>query len=284
VSKLEIKGVSKQFGAGDTVHRVLDDVGMRIAEGEFVTLLGPSGCGKTTLLTIVAGFQHADEGVVLLSGNVTDGPGPDRGFVFQSYALFPWMNVRDNVLFPMRQVAMSAEDQERRLAELLALAHLSGKEHLYPHQLSGGMKQRTALVRALACSPEVLLMDEPLGALDYQMRMLLQGELEAIFMRERVTVLMVTHDVEEAVFLSDRVLVMGLGGGRIVRDLKIDLPRPRQRKSERYHHYKDVLTDALRDAMGGAGLEALERLEMGAAQAELPPLSVEEIEVGMMGQ
>ncbi len=137
---------------------------MRIGEGEFVTLLGPSGCADEPLLTIVAGFQQADGGTILLGGDVTDGPGPDRGFVFQSYALFPWMTCATTCSSDAAG-GMSAEEQERRLAELLALAHLSGKEHLYPHQLSGGMKQRTALVRALACSPEVLLMDEPLGAL-----------------------------------------------------------------------------------------------------------------------
>lgn len=164
------------------------------------------------------------------------------------------MTVRGNVLFPLQQLGMPREEQEHRLAELLELSHLAGREHLYPHQLSGGMKQRTAFIRALATRPEVLLMDEPLGALDYQMRVRLQAELEAIFLAERTTIVMVTHDVEEAVYLSDRVVVMALGGGHVIADVRIDLPRPRQRRSEAYHRYKDDLMEALEQAMhAGSG-------------------------------
>ncbi len=251
--RLCIDSLSKEFTGRGGTHRVLDNVSLCVEPGEFVTLLGPSGCGKTTLLTIVAGFQSATSGRVSLDGMALDGPGPDRGFVFQDYALFPWMTVRDNILFPMQQVGMDPPDQERRLTELLTMSHLAGREHLYPHQLSGGMKQRTAFVRALATRPEVLLMDEPLGALDYQMRIRLQAELEAIFCAERTTILMVTHDVEEAVYLSDRVVVMALGGGHVVADVRIDMERPRHRRSEAYHRYKDDLMEALEVAMGPAG-------------------------------
>jgi NitT/TauT family transport system ATP-binding protein len=257
VRRLCVDSIFKEFSGRGGTHRVLDGVSLCVEPGEFVTLLGPSGCGKTTLLTIVAGFQHATSGSVSLDGVPLDGPGPDRGFVFQDYALFPWMTVRDNILFPMRQVGKDVPDQERRLAELLALSHLAGREHLYPHQLSGGMKQRTAFVRALATRPEVLLMDEPLGALDYQMRIRLQTELETIFCAERTTILMVTHDVEEAVYLSDRVVVMSLGGGHIIADVRIDMERPRHRRSEVYHRYKDDLMEALEAAMGPAGEDGM---------------------------
>jgi NitT/TauT family transport system ATP-binding protein len=245
--QLEIENVSKIFHSNGNPRVVLDRVSFGIGEGQFVTLLGPSGCGKTTLLSIIAGFQKANEGQVRLDGIPVSRPGPDRAFVFQDYALFPWMTVRQNILYPMKQLRVPKEEQEERLKKLLALAHLEGHEHHYPSQISGGMKQRTAVIRALACSPRVLLMDEPLGAVDYQMRQMLQEELEDIWLKGRTTVLMVTHDIDEAVFLSDRVLVMTTGGGRIVDDKRIGLGRPRQREGRKYNEYKLYLTNMLKE-------------------------------------
>lgn len=251
--QLEVRNVSKSFLNGGSLKAVLEDVSFSIRTGEFVTLLGPSGCGKTTLLTIVAGFREPSGGEVRLNGKPVQRPGPDRAFVFQDYGLFPWMTVRQNVVYPMKQLKVPREEQERRLWELLALAHLEGHEHLYPSQISGGMKQRTAVIRALACDPQVLLMDEPLGAVDHQMRQLLQEELEAIWLKDRTTVLMVTHDIDEAIYLSDRVIVMSSERGKILEDLRISLERPRVRRGQRYHEYRDRLLEVLRIALDGAG-------------------------------
>lgn len=251
--QLEVRNVSKSFLNGGSLKAVLEDVSFSIRTGEFVTLLGPSGCGKTTLLTIVAGFREPSGGEVRLNGKPVQRPGPDRAFVFQDYGLFPWMTVKQNVVYPMKQLKVPREEQERRLWELLALAHLEGHEHLYPSQISGGMKQRTAVIRALACDPQVLLMDEPLGAVDHQMRQLLQEELEAIWLKDRTTVLMVTHDIDEAIYLSDRVIVMSSERGKILEDLRISLERPRVRRGQRYHEYRDRLLEVLRIALDGAG-------------------------------
>lgn len=228
--KVEVKDLYKTFMNGDKEIRVLKDINFGIEEGQFVTLLGPSGCGKTTTLTIIAGFQHADVGEVFVEGKRVTEPGADRAFVFQNYALFPWMTVRRNILFPMQQANMRKDLQEERLQYLLKISQLKGHEEMFPRQLSGGMKQRTALVRALAATPQVLLMDEPLGALDVQMKQRLQAEIEEIWLREKVTIMMVTHDVDEAVFLSDRVIVMSTDSGKIIRDERVDLPRPRNRE------------------------------------------------------
>lgn len=249
--KLELRNVYKEFHHNGRVHRVLENINLTVQEGQFVSLLGPSGCGKTTLLTIIAGFQNPSAGEVLLDGTVVSVPGPDRAFVFQDYALFPWMTLRQNVLYPMKQQKVPRQEQEQRLQELLALAHLEGYENLYPNQISGGMKQRTAVIRALACNPQVLLMDEPLGAVDHQMRQVLQEELEAIWLKERRTVLMVTHDLNEAIYLSDRVIVMSSRHGEILDDITISLERPRTRKGHRYHEYWDRLTELLKIALTG---------------------------------
>ena len=243
--KLKIDNISKTFINNKVEHKVLEDINLDIKEGEFVSLLGPSGCGKTTLLTIIGGFQTCENGQVLLDNKVVDKPGIDRAFVFQNYALFPWKTVKGNVEFPMKQQKMSKKEREQSLEELLSISDLKGKEKMYPHQLSGGMKQRVAVIRALACNPEVILMDEPLGAVDFQMRQNLQEELENIWMKKKITAIMVTHDVDEAVYMSDRVVVMSRDKGRILEDLKIDLDRPRERESEEYLEYKNRLTKKL---------------------------------------
>ncbi|CEN79960.1 aliphatic sulfonate ABC transporter ATP-binding protein [[Clostridium] sordellii] len=243
--KLKIEHVSKTFINNKVENKVLENINLDIKEGEFVSLLGPSGCGKTTLLTIIGGFQSCEEGQVLLNDKVVDKPGIDRAFVFQNYALFPWKTVKANVEFPMKQRKISKEEREKKLEELLEISDLKGREKMYPHQLSGGMKQRVAVIRALACSPEVLLMDEPLGAVDFQMRQNLQEELESIWIKNKITAIMVTHDVDEAVYMSDRVVVMSRDKGRIIEDLKINLDRPRNRESDEYLEYKNRLTKQL---------------------------------------
>ena len=172
-------------------------------------------------------------------------PGPDRAFVFQNYALFPWMTVKDNILFPMQQLQVPKDKQQERLEYLLDISDLKGNEDLYPKQLSGGMKQRTSLVRALATMPKVLLMDEPLGALDLQMRHRLQAEIEEIWIKEKPSVVMVSHDVEEVVYLSDRVIVMSTEQGKIILDKKIELPRPRDRESNAYKNLVKEISDTI---------------------------------------
>lgn len=248
--KLKIENVSKTFMNNKVENKVLENINLDIKEGEFVSLLGPSGCGKTTLLTIIGGFQSCEEGQVLLNNKVVDRPGIDRAFVFQNYALFPWKIVKANVEFPMKQQKLSKEEREKKLEELLEISDLKGKEKMYPHQLSGGMKQRVAVIRALACNPEVLLMDEPLGAVDFQMRQNLQEQLENIWIKNKITAIMVTHDVDEAVYMSDRVVVMSRDKGRIIEDLKIDLGRPRDRESDEYLEYKNRLTKQLSKCYG----------------------------------
>ncbi len=229
---------------------ILKDISFDVSEGEFVSLLGPSGCGKTTTLTIIAGFQSPDEGKIVVNGKEVSKPGPDRAFMFQN-ALFPWLKVGENIMYPMKKQKVPKEQRQQRLKELLDMAQLSEYENYYIHELSGGMKQRVALLRAMACDPKVLLMDEPLGAVDFQMRQLLQMQLEQMLMQKKTTALMVTHDVDEAVYLSDRVIVMSRDYGRILTDLRIDLPRPRDRTHVMYHNYVDQLTNVLKSALNG---------------------------------
>lgn len=229
---------------------ILKDISFDVSEGEFVSLLGPSGCGKTTTLTIIAGFQSPDEGKIVVNGKEVSKPGPDRAFMFQNYALFPWLKVGENIMYPMKKQKVPKEQRQQRLKELLDMAQLSEYDY-YIHELSGGMKQRVALLRAMACDPKVLLMDEPLGAVDFQMRQLLQMQLEQMLMQKKTTALMVTHDVDEAVYLSDRVIVMSRDYGRILTDLRIDLPRPRDRTHVMYHNYVDHLTNVLKSALNG---------------------------------
>ncbi len=198
---------------------------------------------------MIAGFHNSDSGEIILNDNRVMKPGPDRGFVFQNYALFPWMTVKDNIMYPMKQQKIPKKESIDRLNYLLEMSKLKGKENLYPNQLSGGMKQRTAVVRALASKPEVLLMDEPLGAIDFQMRQMMQEELESLWLKDKTTVIMVTHDVDEAVYLSDRIIVFAAKGGKIIKDMKISLPRPRNRDNHKYLELKKELTSILKDSL-----------------------------------
>jgi NitT/TauT family transport system ATP-binding protein len=227
---IEIDHVSQTFQtSGRQSHLAISDISLTIEDGAFVSILGPSGCGKSTLLYIVGGFVNPTDGVAKVKGNPITGPGPDRGPVFQEFALFPWKNVLGNVMYGLRQQGVpraEAEAQGRRLIEMVGL---KGFENFYPKELSGGMKQRVAIARTLAYKPAVLLMDEPFGALDAHTRTRLQNDLLNIWERDRKTVLFVTHSVDEAVFLSDRVVVMTRAPGRIKQIVEIDLPRPRRR-------------------------------------------------------
>ena len=193
----------------------LDQVSLEVANREFVALLGPSGCGKSTLLYLIGGFLPVETGAITVDGKKVTGPGPDRGIVFQHFALFPWKTVRGNILYGLERQGMPKEQREKRAMEYIELVGLSGFEDSYPSQLSGGMKQRTAIARTLAFDPNILLMDEPFGALDAQTRGLMQSELLRIWQRTPKTVIFVTHDVQEAVYLADRVAVMSARPGRI---------------------------------------------------------------------
>lgn len=248
---LQVKDITKVFPTpqGED-HVVLEDVNFSVNEGEFISLLGPSGCGKTTLLTMIGGFQEPTSGAIFLDGNEITGPSAEKGYVFQNYALFPWMTVEKNIAYGLQFKNMTQEEKNRRVDEMLQLANLKGHEEKLPIQLSGGMQQRVAVARALACKPRVLLLDEPLGAVDFQMRELMQNQLDMLVGKAGITVVMVTHDVAESVFLSDRVLVMGSSRGEILEDVTIRLPKPRDRDSEEYIEYVEHLTSLLRKAFG----------------------------------
>jgi NitT/TauT family transport system ATP-binding protein len=202
-------------------------VALEIHTGEFVSIVGPSGCGKTTLLNMVAGFIPPSEGEILLGGRAVRGPGADRGVVFQNFALFPWKTVLDNVAFGLKMRGLPQEERQRIAREYVALVGLTGAEGRYPNELSGGMQQRVGVARALANNPDLLLMDEPFASVDAQTRMTLQEELTRIWEARHPTILFVTHDVDEAVFLSDRVIVLSRSPGTVRAEISIALPRPR---------------------------------------------------------
>ena len=227
MKSLTIRNLSKTYFdpyAGKHVTAV-HDVSLEVAEGEFVSVVGPSGCGKTTILNMIAGFIPTSGGEIMVGGNPVRGPGPDRGVVFQSFALFPWKTVLDNVAFGPKMPGMGRAERERIAREYLDLAKLSDAAGRYPSELSGGMQQRVGVVRALANEPDVLLMDEPFASVDAQTRMTLQEELIRIWQAKRSTVVFITHDVGEAVFLANRVVV--LSKGRVLEEIVVDLPRPR---------------------------------------------------------
>ena len=239
---IEIDHVSQVFKTSSRRdHTALSNISLSVEEGAFVSILGPSGCGKSTLLYIVGGFVSPTSGTAKMKGKPITGPGTDRGPVFQEFALFPWKSVLGNVMYGPLQQGMNSAKAEARALELIAMVGLTGFEKFYPKELSGGMKQRVALARTLAYGPEVLLMDEPFGALDAHTRTRLQNDLLEIWERDRKTVLFVTHSVEEAVFLSDKVVMMSRSPGRIRELIDIDLPRPRRREEllldPRYQNY-----------------------------------------------
>ncbi len=238
--KIEIHGVQKRFRDADTGRQVvaLQGVDLDVADGEFVCLLGPSGCGKSTLLLIVAGLERATGGDVLVSGRPIERPGPDRGVLFQQLALFPWRTALDNVAFGLEMQGRRKSDAAGRAREYLALVGLSDFAAAYPHEMSGGMQQRVAIARLFAHEPEVLLMDEPFGALDAQTRAKMAEELTRIWETHRRTVLFVTHSIDEAIYLGDRVAVMSPRPGRIRALIDIPLPRPRDVADEAFNELR----------------------------------------------
>ena len=248
-SHIAIRGVSKRFAIGDGEVEALGRIDASIERGQFVCLIGASGCGKTTMLRIIAGFEEASTGEVLVDGKQITAPGSDRGMVFQDYALFPWMTVRQNIGFGPRQRRLARSDVDAITDELVRLVGLEHAAGRYPSQLSGGMKQRVAIARVLANNANVLLMDEPFGALDALTREQLQRELLQIWGRTRVTVIFVTHSVEEAALLADRVLVMSAGPGRIETDIAIELPRPRDVSSPEFNAVRRDLARRLTSHM-----------------------------------
>ena len=246
---LSVRGIERRFASAQGSTLALQATDFEVAENEFVTILGPSGCGKSTLLRIVAGLDRPTAGEALLDGQRIQGPGADRGMVFQSYTLFPWLNVRDNVCFGLRERGLPRAEQLEVADGYLAKVGLKGFERHFPKQLSGGMQQRTALARALANRPRMLLMDEPFGALDHQTRELMQELLLGIWEAERTTVLFVTHDIDEAVFMASRVVVMSARPGRIKLDRAVALPHPRHysvKTTAVFSELKAELTEAVR--------------------------------------
>jgi ABC-type nitrate/sulfonate/bicarbonate transport system ATPase subunit len=262
MSKLVVEAVSRTFpgvrGGGAT--RALEPNSLAVADNDFICILGPSGCGKSTLLRIVAGLDFPTTGRVLLDGEPVTGPGPDRGMVFQSYTLFPWLTVRQNICFGLREKGVAPAEQDRIAARYIDRVGLRGFEHHFPKTLSGGMQQRTALARALANDPKILLLDEPFGALDNQTRALMQELLLGIWEGDRKTVLFVTHDIDEAIFMANRVAVMTARPGRVKSDVRIDLPHPRHytvKTTPEFAAYKARLTEEIR-------VESIRAAEMGA--------------------
>ncbi|MGQ0675311.1 MAG: ABC transporter ATP-binding protein [Rhodospirillales bacterium] len=248
---LEIGGVGRIFPGvrGGPPTEALTPIALDVQENDFISVLGPSGCGKSTLLRIVAGLDQPSSGRVKLDGAAIRGPGPDRGMVFQSYTLFPWLTVKQNICFGLREKGVPQARQDEIAAKWIDRVGLTGFEGHLPRMLSGGMQQRTAIARALANDPKILLLDEPFGALDNQTRGLMQEMLLAIWETERKTVLFVTHDIEEAVFMANRVVVMSARPGRIKCDVAVDLPHPRHytlKSAPEFQAYRARLTEEIR--------------------------------------
>lgn len=259
-TSISLRGVTRRFGSrdGGDPFTALTDVNLDVAAGEFVVLVGPSGCGKSTLLDLVAGLSPVTEGEVLLDGRPVTGPGLDRGVVFQQYALFPWRTALANVEFTLEAKGLPRRERTRVARDALDLVGLTGFEQRYPHELSGGMKQRVAIARSLAYEPEVLLMDEPYAALDAQTRENLQDELLRIWRRTGTTVVFITHGIDEAVYLGQRVAVMTSRPGRIKQVVDIDLERPTDpgvdlRSEPEFARYRREIWELLHDEVRAAG-------------------------------
>lgn len=239
---LEVSGLTHEYGS----LRVLDGISFAAQEGEFIALVGPNGCGKTTLLRLIAGLEKPSGGTITIDGRPVEGPGPDRGFVFQEYALFPWLRVVENVEFGLKMRGVAVAERRQIAHQFLNRMGLMGFEDYRPDQLSGGMKQRVAIARALANDPQLLLMDEPFAALDCQTRNEMQDELQEVWQQDHKTVLFVTHNLEEAAVLADRVIVLSPRPTRIAEILKVDLPRPRNRTGLEVNQLRVYLHRALR--------------------------------------
>jgi NitT/TauT family transport system ATP-binding protein len=262
---LEISNVSMTFGEGPQAIRALDGISLSIRQGEFVSVIGPSGCGKSTLFSIVGGLAPSFEGRVLIGGRPVNGAHRDVGMVFQEESTLPWRTTLQNVAFPLETQGVAKAEREERARHFIRLVGLEGFENHYPAQLSGGMKQRTAVARALAYEPRIMLLDEPFGALDEQTRLLLGDELLEIWSTLKQTMLLITHNITEAVQLSDRVVVMTFRPGRIKREIKIDLPRPRPADliaTAEFGRYVGEIWNLLRDEASRGMRESERRLAM----------------------
>ena len=261
MSEIVIDRVSKIFGEGGArPFTAIEDVDFRVADREFISVVGPSGCGKTTLMRMVAGLESVSRGEIRVGGKPVRGPGPDRAVVFQQFALFPWKTVRENIVFGMRSRGASKAERDAAVDHYLTLMKMEGTEEKYPHQLSGGMQQRVAIARSYATDPGVLLMDEPFGALDAQTRTIMQEELVRVSRDNPRTVMFITHSVEEAVYLADRVVVMGRNPGHIREVIEVGATRRDERWSEEpiddvmekpsFTHLRGQVWRLLREQMG----------------------------------
>jgi NitT/TauT family transport system ATP-binding protein len=239
--KLELRNVTKTFNTEEGEMEALEGINLVVKPNEFLCIIGPSGCGKTTLLRLIAGLDHPSSGGIILDGKEVKGPSPDRGMVFQEFSLFPWRTVLKNVEFGLEIKGMKDKARREIAEKYIELVGLGGFENCYPYELSGGMKQRVAIARALATEPAILLMDEPFGSVDAQTRNILQEELLEIWKRTKKTVLFVTHSVDEAVYLADRVAVMSSRPGCLVKCLDVDIPRPRKRTSMEVNEFREKL-------------------------------------------
>ncbi|NHZ39098.1 ABC transporter ATP-binding protein [Massilia aquatica] len=240
-SHIDVANVSKIFNAGEREVTALRDINLHIPDGQFVCLLGPSGCGKSTLLNAIAGFSLPSTGTIEANGKLVTGPGPDRGMVFQEYALFPWMTVEKNIGFGLGIKGMQVAEIDKRVGALLEMLSLSDFRHRFPKDLSGGMRQRVAIARVLALDSPIMLMDEPFGALDALTRRNLQDELLRIWAELKKTIVFVTHSIEEAIYLADRIIVMTYRPGTVKRDIIVDLPRMRDPSSAVFNELKREL-------------------------------------------
>ncbi|MDO9440702.1 MAG: ABC transporter ATP-binding protein [Beijerinckiaceae bacterium] len=230
-----------------------EDISLKIARGDFVTVIGPSGCGKTSLLFMLAGFESKTSGAMLIEGEPIKGPGADRAVVFQEYALFPWLNLRRNIEYGPREKAMPRDEMRRKVDEMLDVVGLASAAERYPHELSAGMRQRAALARVLVNEPKILLMDEPFAALDAQTRLSLQRELSRLSQELALTVMFITHSVEEAVLLGDRILVMTARPGQIYADVAVNLPKPRDPTAHEFSDRRRDVEDLLKRASAQTG-------------------------------
>ncbi|AEF95907.1 ABC transporter ATP-binding protein [Methanotorris igneus] len=247
MAKLELINITKKYITEKKEILAVDNVSLSVEENEFISIVGPSGCGKSTLLRIIAGLEKPTSGKVLLDGKEVKEPSAERGMVFQQYTLMPWRTVLKNVTFGLEIKKIPKEEQIKIAKKFIKMVGLEGFEDAYPYQLSGGMQQRVAIARTLANDPEIVLMDEPFGALDTQTRAILQNELLKIWQKEKKTVLFVTHSVDEAVYLSDRIVVMTARPGKIKKIIPIELKRPRDRTSIEFLEYKKKIVDELKD-------------------------------------